>query len=73
MTVSLPHLRGHTPETLAAAFPGLPIAAARRAGAIDEAIDRARAEEDAARRELERALGRLRGWGGSAEALASAG
>ena len=30
MTVSLPHLRGHTPETLAAAFPGLPIAAARR-------------------------------------------
>jgi 23S rRNA (adenine2503-C2)-methyltransferase len=28
--VSLPHLRGHTPETLAAAFPGLPIAAARR-------------------------------------------
>jgi len=54
-------------EELAAA-----LAAARRAGAIDEAIDRARAEEDAARRELERALGRLRGWGGSAEALASA-
>jgi len=25
-----PHLRGHTPETLAAAFPGLPLPAARR-------------------------------------------